>query len=179
MGDTKRAMSAVPKPSRGRPRTVRPILVGLLFLGIAAAATISIARKASEPGSGVQVRLGDDEFRVGDIDVFANEIARRGPLLFGGLVGTAEKRPMGLYHSGTDSARGWKAFTIVPPGSPSTCVLAVDRKTLDLVDPCTGTHYPPDGGSLPTYPTRIDDNKVLYVDLTPGGRPGQGTTVTT
>jgi hypothetical protein len=60
-------------------------------------------------------------------------------------------------------------------------VLAVDRKALDLVDPCTGTHYPPDGGSLPTYPTRIDDNKVLYVDLTPGGQPGQGltTTVTT
>ena len=172
-------MSTVPKPSRGRPRTVRPIVIGLVFLAIAAVATISIARKASEPGSGVQVRLGDDEFRVGNIDVFADEIARRGPLLFAGLVGTADQRPLGLYHSGTDSARGWKAFTIVAPGAPADCVLSVDRKILDLVDPCTGTHYPADGGSLPTYPTRIDDNKVLYVDLTPGGKPGQGLTTTT
>jgi len=158
-------MSRVPKPSR--PRVLRPIVVGVAFLALATALTIVIARRAGDPTSGIKVQLGTDEFQVGSIDRFAKEIAANGTLLFAGLVGAAEQRPIGLFHSGDDPAKGWTAFSILVPGSSGRCVLALDRSTRRLVDPCTGTTYPPDGASLPTYATRIDDNRILYVDLRP------------
>ena len=165
-------MSAAPKPSPSRPRVLRPVLIGLVLLAIAAALVAFIAVRASDPKSGIKVALGDDEFRVGDIDKFSAEITKNGPLLFAGLIGTAEQKPLGVYHQGTDPAKGWRAFSIAT-ADPS-CVLAVDRTAHDLVDPCTGRHFAPDGGTLPAYPTRIDDQRVLYVDL----RPAAGATTT-
>ncbi len=167
-------MSDAPKPTLSRPRVLRPVFIGLGLLAIAAGLVAFIAVRASDPKSGIRISLGDNEFRVGDIDRTAAEIAKNGPLLFAGLVGPAQTRPLGLYHDGSDPAKGWKAFSIATD-KPS-CVLAIDRATHELIDPCTGTHYPSDGGPQPTYPTRIDDQRVLYVDLTPGGLPGQGST---
>jgi hypothetical protein len=174
VGDTTCVMSEAPKPTLSRPRVLRPVFIGLALLAFAAGLVAFIAVRASDPKSGIRVSLGDNEFRVGDIDRIAAEIGKNGPLLFAGLVGPAQTRPLGLYHDGTDPAKGWRAFSLAT--SNPSCVLALDRKTYELVDPCSGTRYPPDGGSLPTYPTRIDDQRVLYVDLTPGGLPGQGTT---
>ncbi len=44
--------------------------------------------------------------------------------------------------------------------------------------PCTDETFPPDGGDLPHYPTRVTDDGALIVDLTPQGVPGQGSTTT-
>lgn len=168
-------MSAAPKPSPRRPRAVRPVLIGFALLALAAGLVAFVAVRASDPHSGIRIQLGDNEFRVGDIDRFSAEIAKDGPLLFAGLVGSAEAKPLGVYHGGSDPAKGWRAFSIAT-ATPS-CVLAVNRTSHDLIDPCTGRHYPPDGGSLPSYPTRIDDQRVLYVDLRAPANAGTATTV--
>ena len=95
-------MSAAAKPSPTRPRTLRPVLIGLVFLAFAAGLVAFIAVRASDPKSGIRVSLGDDEFQVGDIDHLSAEIAKNGPLLFAGLIGPAESRPIAVYHQGSE-----------------------------------------------------------------------------
>jgi len=159
------------RPKSTFAQAVLPVAGGLVFLALLAlilwGAAVALSR-----GDDVDVQVGDDVFRAGEAEALADEIAD-GPLLFPGLVGTAGTRAIGVHHAGGDPRRGWAVFSIVR----GTCVLEVDRATLELLDPCTGERFPSNGAGLPALPWSVDDDGDLIIDLTPEGEPGRGTTI--
>jgi hypothetical protein len=158
------------RPKSTLAQAVLPVMGGLAFFALLALALWGAAALLSK-GDDVDVQLGDDVFRAGEAAALADEVAG-GPLLFPGLIGTAGTRAIGVYHQGVDPTRGWTVFSI----ERGTCVLEVDRATLDLRDPCTGQRFPANGAGLPPLPWSVDDDGDLIIDLTPDGDPGRGTT---
>jgi hypothetical protein len=159
------------RPKSTFAQAVLPVAGGLAFLALLAlilwGAAVALSR-----GDDVDVQVGDDVFRAGEAAALADEIAD-GPLLFPGLVGTAGTRAIGVHHAGGDPRRGWTVFSIVR----GSCVLEVDRATLELIDPCTGERFPANGAGLPALPWSVDGDGDLIIDLTPEGEPGRGTTI--
>jgi hypothetical protein len=166
----------------GRPKStlaaaVLPVLGGLAFFVVLGLVLWGVAALVSGGGSSVRVDLGENVFRPGEAADLAKEVAEDGPILFPGLVGQAGARAIGVYHVGTDSATGWKVYSLVPPGGPASCVLDLDRASRQLVDrACSGRRYPADGTGLDPVPWTVDGDGVLVIDLTPEGEPGRGTT---
>jgi hypothetical protein len=157
------------RPKSTLARAVVPVAAGLVFFVVVGLVLWGVAALVSG-SSKVDVRLGDDVFRAGDAKALADEIAENGPLLFPGLVGPAGTRAIGAYHAGDDPASDWQVFSIVR----GSCVLEVDRATLELIDPCTGERFPSSGTSLPPVPWVVDRAGDLVIDLTPEGEPGRG-----
>ena len=113
-------------------------------------------------------------FPAGEAEALVDEIAD-GPLLFPGLVGTAGTRAIGVHHAGGDPRRGWAVFSIVR----GSCVLEVDRATLDLLDPCTGERFPSNARDSRNCRGWVDDERATsIIDLTPEGEPGRGPPIT-
>ena len=163
----------LPRPKSPVAQAVVPVLGGLAFFAVIALVLWGVAALVSGGGD-VQVKLGDDVFQPGSADSVAEQVAEGGPLLFPGLVGTAGTRAIGVYHVGNDPLDGWTVFALVPPGAPPTCVVQVDRDTLELLDPCSGTRYPSAGTGLDPVPWTVDEAGNLVIDLTPEGDPGGG-----
>jgi hypothetical protein len=159
-------------PSSYRParpdkrRRSRGMIIGVIAAVVAAALFLALALFTS--GGDTKVRLGDDEFEVG----------KDGPLLFQDLL-IGGTRDIYVNHIGADERTGWVAFEARVPGSDRSCTLVWDQTTQVFTDPCADETVPPDGGDLPHYPTRVTDDGILIVDLTPGGEPGQGPSTTT
>ena len=152
------------------------MVIGVIVAVVAVAMFVALAVLTS--GGETKVRLGDDEFEVGKVDALAPRIERDGPLLFQDLL-IGGTRDIYVNHIGADDETGWVAFEARVPGSDRSCTLVWDNAQQAFTDPCTIETVPPDGGDLPHYPTRVTDDGVLIVDLTPGGVPGQGPSTTT
>jgi hypothetical protein len=145
-------------------------------IGVVAAAALFFAAALLTSGGDTKVRLGDDDFKVGDVDALATRVKRDGPLLFQDLL-IGGTRDIYVNHLGSDDDLGWVAFEARVPGSPRECTLVWDASAATFTDPCTKATVPADGGDQPHYPTRVTDG-VLVVDLSPGGLPGQGPSTT-
>jgi hypothetical protein len=150
-------------------RAVAPVLAGvaaLAVLGLAlwgAAAFVSSHDKVK-----VSERLAGRYFRPGSVNRLSKLIAKDGPLLFPSLVGDAGRKPIGIGHVGDDPLKGWKVFSLVPPGAPADCVLALDQATRTLHAPCAPSTYPEDGTGLTPLPVTdvtIDPDEQLVIDL--------------
>ena len=150
----------------------------LAIVTAVAAAGLFFAAALLTSGGETKVRLGDDEFEVGKVDSLAPRVERDGPLLFQDLL-IGGTRDIYVNHVGAKDDVGWVAFEARVPGSDRKCTLVWDNDTEIFTDPCTNETFPPDGGDLPHYPTRVTDDGDLIVDLTPGGLPGQGPSTTT
>jgi hypothetical protein len=149
-------------------QAVGPVAAGIGVLGVIALALWGIAALLSGSRK-VEVRLGDKYFDAGPAKLAAARIAKEGPILYPGLIGKAGKRPIGIGHVGTDDLKGWRVFSLVPPGAPVDCLLAVDRATGELAAPCWATRYPADGTGLDVLPVTkvtIDPDRHLIIDLT-------------
>jgi hypothetical protein len=133
---------------------------------IAAVALIVAVVRLSVDGT-VDVRLGDDEFRVGS----AASLAQRTPFLVPDLLDNGS-RDLVLFHLDEDPRTGWLAVEVTRGNG---CAATQDRETLEVTDGCTGEVVDPTTTERPRYPVRVDDGE-LIVDLTPDGVPGQGTT---
>lgn len=158
-------------------RAVVPVLTGLAFLAVLGLVLWGAAVVVSRNADRTDIHLGSDEFVLRSLDAKADLIARDGPLLFPGLVGPAERQPIGVWHDGDAVSSGWRVFSLLPSGASGTCVLELDRRDrTQLVDPCTDARYPSDGSTLPLVPSHVDLDGNLVVDLTPGGKPGGGST---
>jgi hypothetical protein len=169
------------RPARpDKRRRSRGVVLAIVAATVAAGLFLAAALLTSRGGT--EVRLGDNEFNVGDVKALAKRIDRDGPLLFQDLL-IGGTRDIYVNHVGSDERVGWVAFNARVPGSPRTCTLVWTAGQQVFTDPCTHATVPPDGGDLPHYPTRVTDDGTLIVDLTPGGLPGQGlstpTTATT
>ena len=137
------------------------VLIGLALWGISAFVSRSTTIQVSND-------LSERYFRPGGVERLSRLIAEDGPLLFPSLVGDAGRKPIGIGHVGDDPLKGWRVFSLVPPGAPADCVLALDQATGQLGAPCADREYPPDGTGLlvlPVTAVTIDPDKQLVVDL--------------
>ena len=82
---------------------------------------------------GVDVRLGDAEFRAGSAESRSDDIAEGGPLLFPDPRGS--DRNIFIQHLGEDTNRGWLVFETRWPGSPSSCSLTWEAASRQFVPP--------------------------------------------
>ncbi len=151
-------------------RAVVPVgggIAALAVIGLAlwgAAHVVSSSQKVQKTNLFVE-RFFKPEMAV---DKLAKLVAKDGPLLFPSLVGGAERKPIGIGHVGDDPLRGWRVFSLVPPGAPAECVLALDRATRRLAAPCASATFPEDGTGLTVLAVTdvtIDPNGKLVVDL--------------
>lgn len=160
---------AAPTLKSPAARALVPVLGGLAALVVIGFALWGAASYVSS-NEKVQVssQLSERYFRPGGVERLAKLIAEDGPLLFPSLVGDAGRKPIGVGHVGDDPLKGWRVFSLVPPGAPADCVLALDQETGRLGAPCAGQEYPPDGTGLfvlPVTAVTIDPDKQLVVDL--------------
>ncbi len=139
-------------------------LGAVLFAALVFALATSVLRSASESSATAPV-----EFDVGPADQRRAVIERDGPLLFPDALN--RDRDIYVQHL---SGVGWKVFEARPPGAPRRCVLRWEGPAGRFVDPCTGAAYPADGAGLVSYPTRVDDDGRLRVDLRNPQPPGSG-----
>lgn len=147
-------------------RAVVPVLGGLAFLALLGLALWGVAALVSHNADPNDVNLGSNEFVLKSLKAKAARIAAEGPLLFPGLVGPAEREPIGIWHDGDVTTSGWRVFSLVPPGGGPGCVLQLDRRDRNaLVDPCTNARYPADGSTLPPINWRVDLDGNLVVTL--------------
>jgi hypothetical protein len=134
-----------------------------VFVGLVVFA--GVAWLISQDGSGVDIRLGDDRFEAGRTDRLAAEVERNGPILFPDA-SPQRARDIYLQHLGDEPGEGWLAFLARSPDADDrTCVLQWDADAREFSDPCGDATYPADGEGLPHFPTEVDDDGVLSVDL--------------
>jgi hypothetical protein len=155
-------------------RAVVPVLGGMAFIAVIGLVLWGVAVLVARNADPSDVNLGSNEFVLRSLDAKAKLIAKDGPLLFPGLVGPAERQPIGVWHDGDVTTSGWQVFSLVPEGGDPSCVLQLDRTDRNaLVDPCTQTRYPSDGSTLPhvNWHVDLDGNLVITLAL-------RGTTTT-
>jgi hypothetical protein len=144
------------------------VAAGALLAALALLGLVLFAARPTEVGpegepTGVQVRLGDDEFRAGRADRLAARIAADGRPFLIADASPARERDIYLQHEGDDEEEGWLAFSARAPGQDQRGCSLVWHGT-GFADPCTGQPFPPDGEGLTHYATRVEDGIVL-VDL--------------
>lgn len=145
--------------SRGHAGKALALAFGGVLVAIAFAFGLSVLASRGD----VEVNIGDDVFQAGDVERIAQEIDDRGPITYSDVSGG--DRDIIVQHLGDDPNRGWLAFDARPPDAESRdCFLEWNEPREQFVDTCTGGRYPPDGGDLPRYPTRVVDGD-LEVDL--------------
>ena len=105
-----------------------------------------------------------DSFEVGRVSALVD----RTPFL---LPDATPGRSVDIYvqhDPGRPEDEGWLAFSALAPGQRDRdCFLRYSEEDDVFRDPCTGSEYPPSGDGLPRYPTRVDEDDRLFVDLTP------------
>jgi hypothetical protein len=145
---------------------------------------VFVLQLARQPGG--KVNLGDQEFSLGNDVVFAQTVAKRGPLIFAPLSGHIT---LYVQHLGIDPALGWLAFNAHVDGQPSDCFVKWRPATSDFVDQpalgvkgiqCAPLVFPADGTGLQHFATRVSSNQVVINLRQPIGTnpPASSTTAT-
>ena len=135
---------------------VAGLLVGWLVLQLASSGQADI-------------RLGEDEFNAGYTEVLARAIddGDGQPLVFNDVSGG--DRDIYVQHVGGDEATGWYAFETRVPGTDD-CFAEWDVAAAEFVSTCDdGVTFPADGTGLTAYPTRVNEDGRVIVDLHTGG----------
>jgi hypothetical protein len=136
-----------------------------MALVVAAALVLGVARLASDPDSGVDIRLGVDTVNLGAAERYAGEIAQRGPLIFPDASPNRE-RDVVVNHVGDDWRTGWFVFAARREGEGRECTFEVDRSSGVLVEPCADdAPVPSDGAGLRQYSWEVTQDGDLVIDL--------------
>jgi hypothetical protein len=106
-----------------------------------------------------------DRWVVGRADSLAKTIRTGGPILFPDPRGGT--RDIYVQHVGPSSKSGWSSFEARAGGTARTCQLRWDKGRQRFVDPCSTRVYPADGEGLTAFPSTLDSNGLLTVDLSP------------
>lgn len=140
----------------------RALVAGLVAVAVGIALVVIVTRLANS--GDVEVRLGDEEFNAGYAEDIVGSVNSGGPILFPDVAGGT--RDILLNHIGEDVRRGWTAFDARRPGAARDCVLVWNPTTQWFSDPCEeGIEIPADGGNLTVYPTRVDEDGNIIVNL--------------
>ena len=138
------------------------LILGGIFAVVLAICVIGAVLAITAGDDGVEVRLGDDEFRAVDAETGADTIAEdRTPLVFPDPI--AAGRPLYVHHLGPRPAVGWIAVEAIAPGTDE-CLVEWDVDAQEFVD-CEQLRYPADGTGLTAYPAEVDDDGRVVVDL--------------
>ena len=126
------------------------------------------------------INLGEDEFNAGFTEVLADAIDEGDgqPLIFSDVSGG--DRDIYVQHLGTDDDEGWTAFETRVPDRED-CFAEWDAAAEQFVASCDAElTFPADGEGLTSYPTTVNDDGRLIIDLrsTTGGTGGDTTTST-
>ena len=144
---------------KARRRTALFTAVGAL---VAAALLFAVMTRmtstSSTPAGGSASRTA--QFELGRAKDYAKTIARDGPLLFPDPQGRS--RDIYIQHLGEDS---WLAFEARVAGAPRRCVVKWEAGPQHFVDPCDGRIFPADGAGLVSFPTTVNDDGKVVVDL--------------
>lgn len=123
-------------------------------------------------------RAGPDRFLLGQATPLAETVAEKGPLLLPDPLGRG--RDVYVNHLGGGD---WRTFEINPPDAPPRCGVRWRPEGGVFVDDCSGREYPPDGSGLINYPTEVDADGRVVVDLrhplSPAAVTTTGVTTTT
>lgn len=120
---------------------------------------------SSGGGSGL---FGAGSVFTAPAEALADTIADSGPTILPDIA--SRDRDIILQHLGDEPDAGWYAFSARPLESDRSCIVewtidaAVDDGGL-FVDSCNGDQYPADGEGLTQYPTSVDADGTLSVDL--------------
>lgn len=146
-------------PAAAHRRTVLFTAVGAVIAAALLFAVLTrVTSTASTPAGGGGNRTA--QFELGRASDFAKTIARDGPLLFPDPQGRS--RDIYIQHLGEDA---WLAFEARVSGAPRQCVLKWEQGARRFVDPCDGRIFPPDGAGLVSFPTTVNDDGKVVVDL--------------
>ncbi len=97
------------------------MILAVIVIVVGVAALVGVAVLTSSGST--DVRLGDDEFEVGEAATLAARIEADGaPLLFQDLL-VGGSRDIYVNHVGDDAEIGWVAFDARVPGSGRECTL--------------------------------------------------------
>jgi len=146
------------------------IAVLLFLVMVNVARTSGGGAGSSDSGAGRTKK----DFVVGRAGSLAGTVARRGPLLIQDPL--RGRKNIYVQHLGDDK---WRAFDSRAPGAPLKCQLRWRAASRDFVDPCSGHTYPSDGTGLVTYPTRVNDDDRVLVDLNSPIPPAEPTATST
>ncbi|HWH33779.1 MAG TPA: hypothetical protein VNT56_00480 [Acidimicrobiales bacterium] len=138
--------------------------VVVVALGAVVAAAAVFGGLAVLGGSGgVEVRLGDDVFRAGQVERLAANVGRDGPIA---IPDASPERARDIYlqHLGETPEEGWLAFAAQAPGADRTCLLEWRAGERQFHDPCSDATFPANGSGLTRYATDVTDGE-LTVDL--------------
>ncbi len=144
-------------PSRRPPSTATLVFTGLAGVGIGVLIFLVVLSLTDTRST---EQAAEAKFRVGSAERLAPDVARDGPLLFQDPLNRS--RDIYVQHLGGDD---WRAFDARSPGAARRCVLTWRNDDRTFVDPCDGRTYPADGTGLVSYPTEIDDDGRVVVDL--------------
>ncbi len=150
-------------PTAAKRRTLLFTAVGAVIAAALLFAVMTrVTSTASTPaGSGDRTA----QFELGRAIDYAKTIAKDGPLLFPDPQGRT--RDIYIQHLGEDA---WLAFEARVTGAPRSCVVKWEGGPRHFVDPCDGRVFPADGAGLVHFPTTVNDDGKVVVDLsTPSG----------
>ena len=171
----------VPKPPGvtpfgQRPRITTGSAAALVALGGVLAGVVVFVVVLNVMGSGGgRNRAGPDLFVLGQATPLAATVAESGPLLLPDPLGRG--RDVYVNHLGGGD---WRTFEVTPPGAPARCVVRWAPERRLFVDECSGREFPPDGTGLVSYPTDVDEEGRVVVDLRhPQAPTTSGAAVTT
>ena len=126
------------------------------------------------------INLGEDEFNAGFTEVLADAIVEGDgqPLIFSDVSGG--DRDIYVQHLGATDDEGWTAFETRVPDRED-CFAEWDLTAEQFVATCDAElTFPADGEGLTGYPTTVNADGRLIIDLraTTGGTDGDTTTST-
>ena len=151
-------MSPWRRTARGR---VVGALVAVALAGVLLwVVTVLISNRSVNPRGPFEA----DEFEVGHVEALVDRV----PFLLPDA-SPSRRRDIYVQHDpGAADDEGWLAFSAFAPGQTDReCFLRWSAADEVFRDPCTDREFPPDGTGLDQYPTRVDDDNRLHVDLTP------------
>jgi len=151
-------------------RAVAPVAGGIAALAVIGLALWGAAHVVSSSQNVQKTNLFVERFFKPEVpvDKLAKLVAKDGPLLFPSLVGGAERKPIGIGHVGDDPLKGWRVFSLIPPGAAGDCVLGLDRAARRLAAPCSPPTFHEDGTGLTVLAVTdvtIDPSGRLVIDL--------------
>jgi hypothetical protein len=110
--------------------------------------------------SGDTRSAGTERFDLGKAEALAGTVARQGPLLLPDPLGRG--RDVWVQHLGGSD---WRTFDAHPPGAPARCVVAWEAARRVFVDRCSGRVHPADGAGLVSFPTQVNEDGRVLIDL--------------
>jgi len=173
---TDTTVCAVPvSETKMHPRTLMLLAASFAIVAIVGVVLFVIALPSLNESGRVEIPTKALQFQAGDAKDRAVSIAADGPFLFSDVAGG--ERDIFLQHLGDDPLAGWLAFDARFPGTDRNCTLRWDRDRHLFTDPCqSGVTVTANGAGLPSYPTSVNDNDQVVVELAIDKRRA-GTTV--